>query len=264
MAQIFLLFILSITVTATSLIWDLQSVIDLKTDRRHVAAVSDTARVATLFYSLRNRYPSTKQELQDFARSIGEKLSHAEIQYVYVPVVVGAQYQYPRAIIYLQNPRRIVDDSDFQALNLCGTGLDDDDGYCAPNEARYTVLDASGLIQNQLRTMNFRMNETFFKLTQSYDGRNGGFPRVKNDGTTMPLDSSVTLANFVGYAGTAVACSGTFRFSTMPLNCSDLFDDYGNPVTYYYKNGREVSLLVKTSFKDGAGNQINISRYVKV
>lgn len=252
------------TLSLSSIINDLQVVIDARVERRSVSQVEDAARLAKLHLAIYNRYPSSEAALISFAQSIGERINTDTLNYVYVPTVNGTQYQYERVIIYVQNRKEVLIQSEFESLNTCGTGLNDDRGYCAPLGAKYTVLDSSWHYQNVLRTINFRMNESFFKIAQSYDGRTVGFPRTKSNGVDMPIDSSVTIAEFVGYTGSAQNCTGTFQFSRMFLNCSDLFDELGNPIIYFYKNSREIFLIAQTSIRDQSGQLISVSRYARV
>jgi hypothetical protein len=264
MIFIFILLMSYVTNALTSVNNEVMSVVDARIERRAISEVQDAARLARLFILIHNRYPISQAEVETFAISVGERFPSENIRILHVPLVVGSLFQYERLIIYIQDNKQIVLESEFTAQNTCGTGLNDPSGYCAPNDAKYTVLNSDAHIQNMVRTMNFRINETFYKVSQAYDGRTVGFPRRKASGLDLSDNTSATLADFVGYAGTPASCRGTYRFARMFLNCSDLFDDTGNPIVYYYKNSREVYLVVTTPFKDASGNAINISRYARV
>lgn len=264
MIFIFVLFLGLATMSLSGIVDDLNEIIDRRIDRKHTIQVEEAARLTNLHLSMFNRYPNSEVELINFAKSIGERLNADTLKYVYVPEVIGSLYRYERVIIYVQNPKEIVLDSEFQLLNECGTGLNDDDGYCAPLGAKYTVLDANGHYQNVLRTINFRMNEAFYKIAQAYDGRTVGFPRRKADGVNMPDNTAVNLADFVGFIGLPSTCTGSFRFGRMFINCSDMFDEFGNPIIYYYKNSKEIYLIARTGIKDASGNFITVSRSAKV
>lgn len=248
----------------STIVNDLNAIIDARIDRKQIIQVQDAARLTNLHLSIYNRFPVSEVELVNFANSIGERLNTETLKFLYIPSVSGSLYQYERVIIYIQNPKEVLLETEFELLNTCGTGLNDDDGYCAPLGAKYTVLDGNNHYQNLLRTINFRMNEAFYKISQSYDGRTVGFPRRKASGVNMPINSTVTLADFVGFVGTPQSCSGTFQFGRMFINCADMFDELGNPILYYYKNSREIFLIARTNIKDASGNFITVSRYAKV
>ncbi len=264
MIFIFVFFLGMATMSLSGIIDDLNEIIERRIDRKHTIQIEEAARLTNLHLSIFNRYPTSEVELINFAISIGERLNADTLKYVYVPEVAGSLYRYERVVIYVQNPKEIILDTEFQLLNECGTGLNDDDGYCAPLDAKYTVLDAGAHYQNLLRTINFRMNEAFYKIAQAYDGRTVGFPRRKADGTNMADDSAVNLADFVGFIGQPSTCNGSFRFGRMFINCSDMFDELGNPIIYYYKNSKEIHLIAQTTIKDASGNFITISRFARV
>ena len=264
MILIFVLFLGVATMSLSSIVNDLNEIIDARIERKHIIQIEEAARLTNLYLSLYNRMPVSEVELVNFANSIGERLNTDTLKFLYIPTVNGSLYRYDRVILYVQNPKEVLLESEFESLNTCGTGLNDDAGYCAPLGAKYTVLDASNHYQNLIRTINFRMNEAFYKISQSYDGRTVGFPRRKADGGDMPLNSTVTLAEFVGFSGSASTCSGNFQFGRMFINCADMYDDLGNPILYYYKNSREIFLIARTNIRDASGNLITISRYARV
>lgn len=259
-----LLLIGYLTGELTSVNGDLTAIIDSRIERRAIYEVEDASRLVNLYLTVNNRYPQSKVELETFAENIGERLSSERLNLIYVPSVTGSIIKYERVIIFVQNNKEIISEAEFTALNTCGVGLNDDAGYCAPNKSTYTVINSDIHINNTLRILNSRINEAFYKITQSYDGRSIGFPNVKKNGASMPANSSVTLPDFVGYTGNAASCRGTFAFSKMFLNCSDLFDDFGNPVIYFYKSSKEIFLIIQTPYLNADGSAINLSRYAKV
>lgn len=262
--MIFVLFLGFSTLSLSTANSTIVGIIDARLERRETAQVEDAARLAKLFLSIYNRYPTSQLELTNFAGSVGEFINTETLRYVYVPSVIGSLFQYERVIIYVQDTREIVTDAQFQSLNTCGTGLNDDAGYCAPLDAKYTVLDANAHYQSVLRTINFRMNEAFYKISQAYDGRGDGFPRRKADGVVMAPNTTVTLAEFVGFIGAPSTCTGVFPFGRMFINCSDMFDEFGSPILYYYRNSREIFLVAQTTILSPSGTPISVSRYARV
>lgn len=239
-------------------------VVESRLERRDRYDVEDAASLVRLHQDVIGRLPMTVAELTAFSKSIGQSFDESRVGFQYVPTVIGSLVRYERVILFVQKRGFATTESSFLAANTCGAGVTDDAGFCAPSGAFYSVIDTNARILSSIRAINFRINETYYKVTQTYDGRGVGFPNRRENGVLIPANTSVTLANFVGYTGTAANCRGTFKFSVMFLNCSDLFDNLGNPVIYHYRNPREIYLAVQTPFRDAAGNIINISRYARV
>lgn len=113
--------------------------------------------------------------------------------------------------------------------NTCGSGsFDTAESWCGSKTTPWVRYESRTVLIGQTGAHYERIYKIYEKISVLYPTSNPGYPAMN--------PTTDTLANLVGYAGSAASCNGTFRlWAGVELDCADLFSPWGTPV-YLIRN----------------------------
>lgn len=171
------------------------------------------------------------------------------IGYALAPALVDGVWTFDRAVIARVDPSKTTFPA-VLAANACGAGAADvAPDWCGPSEhavwwRQETRADAPQRVARAREGMNHTLQlfADYYSANQSFPGADDGL----SAGTTR------TLASLASYGGTAAACQGVWAWRGVPLDCADLFEFNGQPVTYFYASDKHIALAADV-LKTAAG-----------
>lgn len=166
-------------------------------------------------------------------------------------------WRFRRALVHSQDPRRGIADADYRsaANNRCGgEGFATAVEWCGPAaDSRWWRDELRAHYPAELAAQRAALNGTLAKLATAY-GANGRFPD--------PGATSLTLASAVGYGGTATTCTGVWPLEGVALDCGDLFDRWGHPVTLNPLGPDALHLVARAPILDAAGAPVRVAAHL--
>jgi len=176
--------------------------------------------------------------------------------YAVSPALTDGVWQYRRAVFFLNDPTRGVDANAFLAANACGAGAyDTASSWCGSATGLWYRREERERFNEQILTQRARMSRMLQKLSDYYNA-NAAFPDKDTGGNPLAADSVTALATLAGFAGTASACAGTFAYSGIPVDCGDMFDQWGNRIGYQFLSSNHVFLVSETPIINGSGDRV--------
>lgn len=199
-------------------------------------------------YSLENSTPPSDVSL--LAGSAGFEHSRGSFDnwqhYAVSPTLNDGVWQFSRSVLFSVSPIDGTTPASYLASNACGTGsFDTAISWCGGKNSSWFRSESRELFNDQLATQRARMARTLQKFSDHYNAK-GIFPNKDQLGTAFATNSVTTLAALVGYGGDALSCSGTFNYSGVPIDCGDLFSQWGQPIGYQFLSNKHVLLTSET------------------
>ena len=176
--------------------------------------------------------------------------------YAVSPTLTDGVWQYRRAVFFLNDPSRGVDANAFLAANACGTGAyDTAASWCGSPTGLWYRREERERFNEQILTQRARMSRMLQKLSDYYSA-NSAFPDKDAGGNPLAPDSVTALVTLAGFAGAASSCAGTFAYQGVPVDCGDMFDQWGNRIGYQFLSSKHVFLVSETPIYNSSGNRV--------
>ena len=179
--------------------------------------------------------------------------------YAVSPTLNDGVWQFSRAVLFSNDPTKGTTAAAYLAANACGTGgFDTALSWCGSKDSQWFRLETRERYNEQITTQRVRMVRLLQKLSNYYNA-NGKFPDKDNLNIPLAPNSMTRVATLAGYGGTARNCSGTFTYMTVPIDCGDMFDLWGNPVGYQFISSKRVLLVSETPIYNNSGNRVVVA-----
>lgn len=171
-------------------------------------------------------------------------------------------WRYQRAAVFYRDNRTMSAATYLSAAkNGCppsGTTVDFYSGaaWCGPLKGTWTRLESREQYSNLLADAREQMNETLAKFGEYYN-QAGTFPAAA---TPVLLRSLVSLVGTGSAVGTSVGtCQGQFHLQGIPLDCSDLYNRFGNPLYYQKLTTKRVVLFANSTLVNASGTTVSVA-----
>jgi len=179
--------------------------------------------------------------------------------YAVSPTLNDGVWQFRRLVLFSNNPTKGTTPSAYLATNSCGTGgYDTALSWCGDKNSRWFRLETRERYYEQIATQRARMARLLQKMSDYYN-KNGGFPDKDHLNMALAPNSITSVAELVGYSGGATNCSGTYTYMTVPVDCGDMFDLWGNPVGYQFVSNKHVLLVSETPIYNSSGDRVVVA-----
>lgn len=179
--------------------------------------------------------------------------------YASVTGLKDSVWTYGRMVFFSTPPRSGIAADDYLASNSCGTGsFYLDSSWCGQRTSTWFRRETRDVYHSQIANQRIQLHRTLQKFAQHYNAA-GNFPRTKQDGSPIASSSIHTLAELSGFSGLANQCKTVHSFDSVPLDCTDLFDQWGQPVAYQFESGKRIVLVVKTPILNSAGTPVVVA-----
>lgn len=128
--------------------------------------------------------------------------------------------------------------------------------WCGSRDSFWDALDTRQVANKRLAVARKRQDLTVTKFVRQYQA-SASFPAAAS---ATALRALVTPASGVSTPGTNLAtCQGTFYLVNIPLECSDLYNSFGNPVSYQRTGAKQILLTSTSDIKDASGALVAVS-----
>lgn len=168
-------------------------------------------------------------------------------------------WRYDRMVFFSTEPRLGILANDYLSSNSCGTGsFYIASSWCGQRTSIWFRRETRDLYHNQIANQRIRLHRTLQKFAQHYNTY-GDFPGRRADGSIIADKSIYSLAELSGFSGTASQCKTVHSFGSIPLDCTDLFDQWGQAVGYQFESNKQIILVVKTPIENTAGTPVVVA-----
>lgn len=224
----------------------------------HAQTVADSVKQ---YYADSGTFPASTQALA--GTSGYEHVRSAQdvsTSYTASGTLTDPVWQFKRAIVYTYDRANGPSNSSFESNNTCGSGsATTATSWCGPNNDGYLWFRIETRDGANFEIAHQRANQqrTLQKLA-SYFNAQQTFPNKDQTGAVLTAGQAYTLASLAGYAGSATNCAGIYTWRGVPLDCSELFDRWGNAIAYAYLSNTHIAILSTSPLSDATGNAITI------
>lgn len=212
------------------------------------------------YYLEKNSYPNGLAELaatQGFEHL--RSSTNSNIVHVNASNLTDTMWTFNRFVLLEINPQVGETASSVGAINTCGSGeASSATTWCGRLNTLWERQETRENYNNQLGNQRIVQQRILHKFA-SYFNENQLFPNKDQNNANLVAGTAYKLATLVGYAGLASNCSGTFSWQNIPIDCGEMFDLWGNPVTYTYFNTVHIALISSTPFKNQGGTKVTIA-----
>lgn len=152
----------------------------------------------------------------------------------------------------------------YRTDNACGTGdVATAASWCGAKDGVWYRAESRETYADEISQQRVRQQRTL-QLFADHWTANQRFPRVANDGASLAVGQMRTLQAMVGFGGNARNCNGVFVWAGIPLDCTALFDLWGNPVGYQYQADNYMVLASEAPFANAAGQTVVVASPLQV
>lgn len=206
---------------------------------------------------------SLPADLGSLASSFGFEHNRGNLDswqgYAISPVLNDGIWEFTRAVLFSKNPTTGVTPAIYLASNACGTGsFDSALSWCGSKDSRWFRRETRERYNDQITTQRARMIRMLQKFSDHYNVHSS-FPQKDNLGVDLALNSISKLSTLVGYSGTAANCSGTFNFMNVPVDCGDMFDQWGGHIGYQFVSKKRIMLTSETPIFNASANRVVVA-----
>lgn len=177
-------------------------------------------------------------------------------KYAVSPILNDGVWQFTRSVLFSKDPTGGVTPAIYLAANACGAGaFNIAISWCGSKDSRWFRRETRERYNDQIMTQRVRIVRLLQKFSDHYNA-NDGFPQKDNLGVDLAINSITKLSTLVGYAGTAIGCSGSFSYMNVPVDCGDMFDMWGGPIGYQFMSKKRVMLTSETPIFNASANRV--------
>jgi hypothetical protein len=241
----------------------IQSNVDLIKSYRKSSDQTDLLNLsATIkqFYDEKRSYPTSISSLASTSGyEQSRSMTNAFQSYVVSGTIVDSVWSFQRAVVFNVNRSHGATDSSYGLINNCGSGsITSGSSWCGQPDSLWSRLEARDEFNAEITVQRTRQQRLLQRLA-SYFNNMGNFPNKDQSSANMVSGLSYSVAVLVGYGGSGGACSGTFSWLGVPIDCSDMFDIWGNAINYAYFGDKHIALVSSTPILNRLGQKVQIA-----
>jgi hypothetical protein len=189
---------------------------------------------------------------------VADKINTWQGFYLVTSISDGAAWTFDRSIFFTMDPTRGVVPSQYIGAtnNTCGSGagnLNTTSYWCGRKDSQWSRIDTKEINALKINDDHYRLQRLAQKLTQMKSA-SGSLPSL--DYASAPITTPKPLATIVNYGGSATTCSGTFVWQGVPVECSDMYDAWSQPIYYSYTSATVGKIYVNTGAVSSTGTSV--------
>jgi len=179
--------------------------------------------------------------------------------YAVSPTINDGIWQFNRAVLFSNDPSKGVSGLSFLTANSCGVGgYDVATSWCGSSTGRWFRRETRERFNEQISTQRVRMGRLLQKMADYYS-KNQKLPDKDAGGSALSADSLTLVAALASYGGPAWACSGTFSYMGVPIDCGDMFDVWGRGIGYQFLSSAHIVLVSETPIYNNSGKRVVVA-----
>lgn len=174
--------------------------------------------------------------------------------------LVDSMWTFRRAVLFTNDPVRGATAASYLGANGCGTGGFNaaTNAWCGTNDSMWYRIETRESFNDQLATEQGRLHRLDQKFANYYN-KNGAFPSVDVGNVALAPDSIISMADLAGYSGSAGSCTGQYQYLGIPIDCGDMFNQWGNKIAYQFVSNSHIILVSETPILNSSGVPILVA-----
>lgn len=174
--------------------------------------------------------------------------------------LADSMWTFRRAVLFTNDPVRGTTAASYLGANSCGTGGFNaaTNAWCGTTNSMWYRIETRESFNDQLATEQGRLHRLDQKFANYYN-KNGAYPSVDAGNVALAADSITSLAALVGYSGTAGSCTGQYQYLGIPIDCGDMFNQWGNKIAYQFVSNSHIILVSETPILNSSGVPILVA-----
>lgn len=213
-----------------------------------------TAEELTRYEMERGAYPATLAALASTSgfHQVSGLINNWQ-GYGVSPAIVDSNWTFKRSVLFTNDPTTGTTGAAYLAANACGTG-----GYstalswCGSKTSFWFRQESRNNFNERIVSERARMNRLSQKFANYYNGF-ATYPISDASNVAFAAGSIASLADLVGYAGTAANCNGQYQYKGIPIDCGDMFNSWGMKVGYQFESASHIILVSETPIVNASG-----------
>lgn len=182
----------------------------------------------------------------------------------YTVGIAGQNWEFARAVLAYPDPWRVPElqgNSAFSSgVSPCAVDITNAT-WCPPENGFHSVLETRAHALTDIAIAQKALQRTGYKIAMVFRAT-GDFPVLHSGNPDLSVGDGHALTDLIGYSGSAAACDGPFTWAGVVLDCSDLYNLWGEEVVYTYLGTKEIGLSARSGLKTAAGADYYISSIV--
>jgi hypothetical protein len=176
--------------------------------------------------------------------------------------IADAKWRFQRAILYSHNSAGATTLTTRLSQNGCSSSPssafhNEDRAWCGKSDWNWFVFENRSVFNAEMATQRARQQRTLQKFASYYTAYQA-FPNKDRFNAPMTAGTGYAIATLAGANALALNCISTYRYMAIPIDCEDMFDVWGNRLTYVYHSDHRISIVSSTPFKNWANSNITI------
>lgn len=189
---------------------------------------------------------------------------NAEVGYQVSGTITDTVWSFNRAVIVQFNPQASETVATVTYGNTCGSGAASlAASWCGTAKRMWQRKEARESMNNHIADQRIRQQRVISKFAAYYNNVQK-LPNKDQTSAALAASERYNLNTLAGYTGTASACSGSYSWMGIPIDCSDMFDRWGNQVDVIYFSDTHIALVSVSPLKNSAGASINIASDIEI
>lgn len=173
--------------------------------------------------------------------------------------IVDAVWTFKRATIFNYNPGNGDTVSSLTTANTCGVGsFNSATSWCGPVNSLWFRVENREIYNDSIVNQRIKQ-QRFLQKFASYFNDQQIFPNKDQSAASLVAGTSYSVSTLAGYAGLANNCSGNFAWRGVPIDCSEMFDQWGGNISYTYFSDTHIAIVSSTPILNQLGGKVNIA-----
>jgi hypothetical protein len=174
--------------------------------------------------------------------------------------ITDTKWTFHRALLYSHNAAGNTTIGTRMMQNGCGSSgysRFEDKAWCGKGDWNWYVFENRSVFNAEMAAQRARQQRTMQKFA-SYYTANQFFPNQDRFGNALTAGTGYALTALAGGSSTSLNCNSTYTWRAIPINCEDMYDLWGNRLTYVYHSDHRISIFSSTPFKNSIYSNITI------
>ena len=175
------------------------------------------------------------------------------------PTITDTVWSFKRAVFFSNDPSKGVNAASYLTTNACGTGsYATATSWCGAATGQWFRTETREHFNEKISTQRVRMGRVLQRFADYYNA-NQKFPDKNESAVALGANSISSLNTLAGYGSGAVACTGTFSYMGVPIDCADMFDLWGGVIGYQFITSKHIVLISETPLYNNSDTRVIVA-----
>lgn len=176
--------------------------------------------------------------------------------------ITDTKWRFRRSMLYSHNNAGATALSTRWTSNGCSTAssssfFNETEAWCGEGDWNWYVFENRSVFNAEMAMQRARQQRTMQKFATYYTA-NQAFPNKDRYNASLTAGSGYAITTLSAGPSTASTCGSTYLWMSIPIDCEDMFDIWGNKLTYIYHSDNRISISSSTPFRNNSNSSITI------